>query len=102
MALQDQILFSDQAIGREFRHPGGIGFILLSQFQAGTPWTLQAKSPDGEWVQVDGDAGLEFQESGYKAWYADPVTIFRLNGGVMGAKAWLTDNTVSGGGGGRV
>ena len=87
-----QILASTETTGSAFSTPhGGLVFILLSA-HAGGVWKLQVKSPDDEWVDADGDAGIEFIESGYKSWYCDVDAEYRLTGGTAGAKAWISSN----------
>ena len=90
-----QVLTAAQTTGAEFHHPGELAFLLLSAHAGGT-WKLQVRSPDDEWVDADGDAGIEFRESGYKVWYGDALSRFRLTGGTAGAKAWLVTSERAG------
>ena len=89
MRVPHPILASTQDTSDTFRTRGGISFLLLSGHAGGT-WKLQVEDPDGVWVDVTGDQGVQFNDDGYQVFYADSELTFRLTGGTVGAKAWLT------------
>ena len=84
-----QVLADDQAIGDAFNLQGGRTFILLKG-HAGGEWKLQIFAPDGEWMDIaDDSGGISFDSAGLQFFYAQGWLSYRLNGGVMGAKAWV-------------
>ena len=86
-----KVLAATQDTSDEFLHPGGLAFLLLSAHAGGT-WKLQCLSPDAEWVDCDGTAGVEFSSSGMIVWYGQGLLNYRLEGTVAGAKAWILSN----------
>lgn len=85
-----QILAANQSEA-EFRHPGGIVFILIGSHAGGT-WKVQVRDPDDtEWI--DDDPALEASGSQIVIWHGSPELRYRIVGGSVGAKAWLVRNS---------
>ena len=63
------------------------GTIFLTDHAGGT-WTLQAQSPDGDWV----DTNVTFKDNGIQSSIIFEQGIhYRLAGGTVGAKAWISE-----------
>ena len=89
MASITQILKATETTGSLFNHPGSkLVSIFLSDHAGGT-WKLQKQNPDGDWVDLDGGLGVEFDSEGEQFFYGTPLLFYRLTGGSVGAKAWL-------------
>ena len=84
--MRRQVLTSTQTESDEFnfRSPGAS--ILLSG-HAGGIWTLQVKSPSGDWIDTD----LTFDEDGGEPILVIAEESYRLTGGSVGAEAWVYD-----------
>ncbi len=83
-----QILHSTQTTGPEFETSGGLVFAILSGHAGGT-WTLEVATPNGDWVDAGGPAGVEFTEDGIVSFYSAGGVRYRLTGGTQGAEAWV-------------
>ena len=91
MPQPGSILLATQSMGVEFSPPGGWMVIHIDQHSGGT-WTLQAKSPEqfgGADVWVDTDQ--EFDKSEQRAFLGSPSFAYRLDGGTIGARAWIAE-----------
>ena len=75
------------AASREFHVKGTVAFVMLTKHAGGT-WTVEMKSPDDEWVDIDQD----FDGNGVKAIHAENDLAYRVTGGTQGATAWVIDN----------
>ena len=83
-----QILSITQTISEEFQLPGGNSFITLAVHSGGT-WKLQMKTPDDEWIAFD---DVIFAAAGQKAFVSVFGPMYRVTGGTVGAKAWISTN----------
>ena len=85
-----RVLDVGQQHGREFRHAGHSqgDFILCHHSGAGLV-ILQAQTPDGEWIDLGGDGGVEFSESGMQQFFGSSEITYRLRCDGPGSKAWL-------------
>ena len=84
-----QFLIATQTTSDEHPAAGGrySGTIFLTDHAGGT-WTLQAESPDGDWV----DTNVTFTADGIQSNIIFEQGIsYRLNGGSAGAKAWVSE-----------
>ena len=89
MAFQKRILDATETEGSLFYHPGNMLVSILLSDHAGGTWTLQKQTPDGAWVDLGGDLGVEFDSDGEQFFYGTPILPYRLTGGTVGAKAWV-------------
>lgn len=78
-----QILFAHETTGDSFVTEAGIGQILLSDHSGGT-WTLQVRSPSGDWLDTD----ATWTGNGIRSFDAQADFPYRMNGGTAGALAW--------------
>ena len=79
-----QILENNETMGREFYCPPDKAFVEVTGHAGGT-WTLEKEAPNGEWLCLD----VTFKDSGSKAFYTDTRAKYRINGGNVGAQAFL-------------
>jgi len=82
---RQQILTETQTTSDVFKFRIADPTILLDNFQSGDPWKLQARSPQGEWVDTD----LDFKEAGGGKLDVEVELEYRLTGGAVGARAWI-------------
>ena len=86
-----QILFSTQTTSDELEAAGGLtngGSIVLAS-HAGETWTLQVEAPDGTWIST----AITFTANGIQSALAFERGLrYRLNGGTVGAEAWISEN----------
>ena len=91
MSVLTQILDVTEDESAEFRHPGGVmGAYLLCDHTGGTV-VLQVQTPDGDWLDLDGSGGIEFDGDGMQQFVGSTTLAYRLrvDGGVVGSKVWL-------------
>ena len=87
-----QILTATQTQSDTFMHPGQDGAFIALRSHAGGSWTLRAKFPDDQWVDV-GTGDVEFTADGICLFDAPRDGFeYRLEGGTAGAVAWLCLN----------
>ena len=68
--------------------PGQL-FVLFGT-HAGGNWKLEIQDPDGNWIDVSPDPN-PFSETGLW-WFESAAALrYRLSGGVVGAKAWVSN-----------
>ena len=86
------VLSATDSTSREFRHPGGIALIELDDFTGSTTWKLQYKSFNSDvWRDV---VGIQFTGYGQLVWYGSTETLYRLDGGEVGATASILSTTL--------
>ena len=94
----DYILDVGDAIGKPFRLRNGAPTfsgpqdllsrqVILMDIHNGGTWVLEMESTAGLWTPV---SGVAFTEVDAHAYWATSQLRFRLNGGVMGARAETT------------
>ena len=77
------------AISMEWGGISGELYIILNPHTGGT-WVVEIKDPDGEWVNISPTSGGMDEAGMY--WYKSSAAIrYRLSGGTLGAKAWVTN-----------
>ena len=82
-------LAATQTEGSEFSVNEDRVFILM-EGHAGGEWILQIKTPNGTWMDIaDDSGGISFDSDGLQFFYAQAWLNYRLNGGTVGAQAWL-------------
>jgi len=81
----ERILGVTQGTSAEFRILKAADHCLLLHSAGGT-WEFEVRTPDDEWVGVEGGS---FTESGSYTLEAAAGAICRLTGGDVGSKAWI-------------
>lgn len=80
----NNIIDTTDATGDDFYAQAEIIIVKVDVHTGGT-WTLQSRSPDGVYVDLD----ITFTDVGEKALHAAVGGRYRLNGGSVGAKAFV-------------
>ena len=82
-----KILSADQATGSVFRPRRNDPHCIALEQHAGGTWILEMKTGNGNWVPVD---GYEWTADATQILEGPVAAEFRLNGGAMGAEAFIT------------
>ena len=81
----NQILNETQDTSYEFYLPTGTQGILVTDHAGGT-WILQCSIDGSDWIDTD----LDTDSDGLGSFQAFATLRYRLSGGTMGAKAYVT------------
>ena len=82
-----EILSTTDASGDAFAATGGHTTVLLDTFVEGNPWILQVESPNKVWVNTD----IVFTGVGIQDFTTVAGLSYRLSGGAMGARAYVSE-----------
>lgn len=70
-----------------FTATGGHTTVLVDTFVDGNPWILQVESPNKVWVNTD----IVFTGVGIQDFTTVAGLAYRLSGGAMGARAYVSE-----------
>lgn len=81
---------TDAGPSAAFSSSGGVSYAFCDTHTGGT-WTLQIESPGGNWIDMEGDGGVEFTDTGLLGFRLHQGASIRFNGGTTGARIYASN-----------